>query len=212
MNKRTKKWLMYGGAGLAALWLLKSRRRPLGPPISVWPTYYMLADERRYAPGTVPLMDRNGNLIASVSQSFMTDFCMEGSGKLRDGRVINISTVYNPDSCSARVLDPAVYPWGKGVQDRPIHPLRSIAVDRHVIPYGSQVYIREFDGLQIPAVDGIGGFTHDGWFSADDTGGAIIGDHIDIFAGTANMWHALEPIIRTRSRLTAHVTPPGTAG
>jgi 3D (Asp-Asp-Asp) domain-containing protein len=47
--------------------------------------------------------------------------------------------------------------------------LRSIAVDPSVIPFGSHVYI--------PSYRSING----GWFEADDTGGAIIGRHIDVF-------------------------------
>jgi len=42
-------------------------------------------------------------------------------------------------------------------------------VDPSVIPLGSHVYI--------PAYAPING----GWFEADDTGGAIIGHHIDVY-------------------------------
>lgn len=45
----------------------------------------------------------------------------------------------------------------------------SIAVDPTVIPYGSFVWI---DAMKR-------------WFRADDTGGAIIGKHIDIYVGSA---------------------------
>lgn len=47
--------------------------------------------------------------------------------------------------------------------------LRSVAVDPSVIPMGSHIFI--------PAYQPING----GWFEADDTGGAIIGRHIDVF-------------------------------
>jgi 3D (Asp-Asp-Asp) domain-containing protein len=47
--------------------------------------------------------------------------------------------------------------------------LRSVAVDPSVIPFGSHIYI--------PSYRSING----GWFEADDTGGAIIGRHIDVF-------------------------------
>ena len=52
-------------------------------------------------------------------------------------------------------------------------PLRydqSIAVDPAVIPLGSRVYV--------PAYSHDG---HGGWFIAQDTGGAISGDHIDVY-------------------------------
>jgi hypothetical protein len=51
----------------------------------------------------------------------------------------------------------------------PLSYLRSIAVDPRVIPLGSHVYI--------PSYAPING----GWFVAQDTGGAIIGRHIDVF-------------------------------
>jgi 3D (Asp-Asp-Asp) domain-containing protein len=52
----------------------------------------------------------------------------------------------------------------------PLHYYRSIAVDPNVIPLGSRVYIPAYrhDG-------------HGGWFVAQDTGGAIIGRHIDVY-------------------------------
>jgi 3D domain len=46
----------------------------------------------------------------------------------------------------------------------------SLAVDPSVIPLGSRVYVPAYRG------DGRGG-----WFTADDTGGAIIGAHIDVY-------------------------------
>ncbi|MBV9196613.1 MAG: hypothetical protein JO168_20945 [Solirubrobacterales bacterium] len=47
---------------------------------------------------------------------------------------------------------------------------RSVAVDPHVIPVGSRVYIPAYRN------DGYGG-----WFTAQDTGGAITGRHIDVY-------------------------------
>jgi 3D (Asp-Asp-Asp) domain-containing protein len=52
---------------------------------------------------------------------------------------------------------------------RPLSYLRSVAVDPRLIPLGSHIYI--------PAYAGVNG----GWFEAADTGGAIIGRHIDVF-------------------------------
>jgi hypothetical protein len=48
--------------------------------------------------------------------------------------------------------------------------------------------------MEIPAIDGLGGFTHDGCFRADDVGNGIDGMHIDFFAGTTSMWEALEAV------------------
>lgn len=54
-------------------------------------------------------------------------------------------------------------------QSRPLAYMRSVAVDPRTIPEGSHIYI--------PAYAAVNG----GWFEAADTGGAIVGRHIDIF-------------------------------
>jgi 3D (Asp-Asp-Asp) domain-containing protein len=80
-------------------------------------------------------------------------------------------------------------------------------VDNDVIAPGTLLYAEQWDGVAIPAVDGLGGFTHDGCFRADDVGGAITGHHYDFFAGTAGMWQALEDIFPTHSTFTVYTDP-----
>jgi 3D (Asp-Asp-Asp) domain-containing protein len=53
---------------------------------------------------------------------------------------------------------------------RPLKYYRSVAVDPDLIPLGSKVYIAAYR-------TSAGG----GWFTAQDTGGAIIGKHIDVY-------------------------------
>jgi 3D (Asp-Asp-Asp) domain-containing protein len=55
-------------------------------------------------------------------------------------------------------------------QSLPLRYYASIAVDPKVIPLGSRVYIPAY------AHDG-----HGGWFTAQDTGGAINGRRIDVW-------------------------------
>ena len=52
---------------------------------------------------------------------------------------------------------------------QPLHPYGTIAVDPDLIPAGSRIYV--------PAYRKVNG----GWFTATDTGGAIIGRHIDVY-------------------------------
>lgn len=167
-----------------------------GRPITLIPTYYKLSEESHFSGPSQVLRDRAGAAIATVPHSFMVDFCIEGSGKLADGRVVNWSGG-SPGAggvCTAIVLDRTRYPWGMGTEHRVLVPLRSIAVDPRTIAYGTPVYIRAFDGMQIPAIGSLGGFVHDGWFRADDTGGAIRGNRVDIFAGTNSMYRALDRV------------------
>lgn len=188
-------------------------------------TYYKLAAEDDYAgqPADTPIYAPDGTLIATVPSRFAYELSVEGSGKLADGRVVNFASSggacrtppgYGGVASCYRVLDPARYPWGSG-HAAALEPLRSIAVDPTVIPWGSRVHIREFDGLQVPAIGGVGGFTHDGWFRAEDSGGAIRGDHVDIFAGPTAMYRWLDRRIPTSyphgPPLHADIAPPGGA-
>jgi 3D (Asp-Asp-Asp) domain-containing protein len=52
----------------------------------------------------------------------------------------------------------------------PLRYYQSIAVDPKLIPLGSLVYLPAY------RLDG-----HGGWFVAQDTGGAIIGRHVDVY-------------------------------
>jgi 3D (Asp-Asp-Asp) domain-containing protein len=55
-------------------------------------------------------------------------------------------------------------------RSRPLRYYRSVAVDPSLIPLGSLVYVAAYKPLN-----------RDGWFRADDTGGAIRGRHIDVY-------------------------------
>lgn len=188
-----------------------------GTPISsLWNTYYYLAKEDDY-PGTknTALNSSSCQELVEVSASFSDAVCIEGSGRLSDGRVINYaSTCSCGRPCPTggtvcySILDPVQFPWGKGARSNPLEPLRSLAVDRSTIALGTTVYLQEWDGYQVPSVDGIGGFTHDGCFRADDVGGAIQGPHIDIFSGTKAMYLRLEQDFPTRTSYTSFKNAP----
>jgi 3D (Asp-Asp-Asp) domain-containing protein len=72
---------------------------------------------------------------------------------------------------------------------------RSIAVDPRLIPMGSRVYV--------PAYHGKGG----GWFVAQDTGGAIIGRHIDVYRSPPNLAKGEHAQSLVNQRIL--VVPPG---
>lgn len=178
-------------------------------------TYYYLAAEADYS-GTADtnLNDSSCSAIAKVAAKFSDAVCIEGSGLLKDGRVINYA---KKCSCGRAcptggivcysVLDKAKFPWGMGNKSNPLVPLRSWAVDTSLIPSGTILYAEQWDGVKIPAIGGIGNFTHDGCFRADDVGGAITGKHYDFFAGTKPMWLALEKIFKTKTYFTVYKNP-----
>jgi 3D (Asp-Asp-Asp) domain-containing protein len=57
-------------------------------------------------------------------------------------------------------------------------PMRTLAVDKNVIPRRTVVFIKETVGLKMP-----GGQVHDGYWYASDVGGAIKGQRIDLYTG-----------------------------
>ena len=168
-------------------------RIPLG---NLFPTFYNIADESFHpGPKIVPLYEvGSGALIARVSKSFHEDLDMEGTGTLLDGRVLNVATRVNG------VWDYKILPngaFGIGILNHSLHPYRSVAVDfvhlckqanlgfcqlpeseikKRMI--GALLFMPRLRGIPLP-----NGKTHDGYVCAQDVGGAIEFDRVDIFVG-----------------------------
>lgn len=182
----------------------------------LWITYYWLVEQRDY-PGDLDtvLFDSSCEPIATSSAAFSDELCIEGSGRLNDGRVVNYASTCacgrecpNGGRVCYEEVPPESFPWGKGSRSNPLIPLRSIATDPSLLPFGTHVYIKEFDGAAIPAHGELGGFIHDGCFRADDVGTAIEGTHIDIFAGSEPIWQAIEGIVKTHDDVTISLDAP----
>lgn len=192
-----------------------------GTPIGdVRHTYYYLADESKYsAVADTTLYDGKCRPLAHVSRAFSDSICIEGSGKLKDGTVLNF---HSGCKCGATCptggvacyekIDPASFPWGKGSKNNALVPFRSIATDPKVLPYGTIVYLPSWRGLTFPAVGGAESFVHDGCFRADDVGGAIKGHRIDVFVGTADAWKTLEALRPSKTSQPAFRDAPACAG
>jgi 3D (Asp-Asp-Asp) domain-containing protein len=175
---------------------------PAGALGDFWITYYWVEMERDY-PGAddTLLVEPSGRPLLKVPKGFADRVCVEGTGVLRDGRVVNIENCSSGYRCAGSnatvcfvVIDAKRFPWGMGSNGNPLVPLRSIAVDNAVIPYGTPLYIEAWDGVWIPEVEGLGGFVHDGRFRADDVGNGVTGKHLDIFSGTPAMRARLEEV------------------
>ena len=93
-------------------------------------------------------------------------------------------------------------PYGDGATGTySLIPLRSIAVDPKLIPYGTVVYIPKAKGLKIQFSSGET-IVHDGYFFANDTGGAIKKNHIDVYVG--NEKHSeLSAFVRSKDTETS---------
>ena len=57
-------------------------------------------------------------------------------------------------------------------------PMRTIAVDKSIIPRRTVIFIKETVGLKMPD-----GADHDGYWYASDVGGAIKGKRVDLYTG-----------------------------
>jgi 3D (Asp-Asp-Asp) domain-containing protein len=139
-------------------------------------TYYYVVFEERYKdlPKNSLVLDMNDNIIAEVSHLFKSAMDIEGTGKLVDGRVINYAGIKNRN-IRYRVTSA---PFGNGVGTCELIPFGSVAVDPKVIPLGSVIYIKETEGMALPD-----GTTHSGLWKAEDIGGAIKKDRVDLFVG-----------------------------
>lgn len=75
---------------------------------------------------------------------------------------------------------------------RPV-AMRTVATDPRVIPRRTRLFIRETVGLRMAD-----GSTHDGYWYASDTGGAIKGNKVDLYTGHGR--GSMSPIMRLNMR------------
>src|SRR5207253_3427166 len=92
----------------------------------------------------VTLFDPRCRPLADVSRSFAAELTMQGTGRLRDGRIVN---VWGGCSCADRSMCFKVTgrQWGNAGTGRPLAPFRTVAVDPRLIKLGSLLYIPELD-------------------------------------------------------------------
>ncbi len=154
-------------------------------------TYYWMAEARDQGPATVPIYQRKTCAqLAKVSKSFAHRLTLEGTGKLRDGRVVNIAGACKCGSSPCFFVVKKYKKWGVGVGKRPLVPYRSVAVNPGIVPVGTMLYIKELDGLTMPGHAPYGGFVHDGCVRADDRGGNVNGKQLDLFMGKRSHYRA----------------------
>lgn len=142
------------------------------------------------APDLVVLYEgKNCEPIAEVSRAFAAAAEMQGTGKLRDGRLINI---WGACPCDR---SPCFHftgqKWGNAGTGRGLTPFRTVAADPKVVKLGSLLYLPVLEGRRMPGRPPWGGFIHDGCVVADDTGGAINDNQLDLFVGRRAYYRAL---------------------
>lgn len=172
-----------------------------GPPPTTSPgpvigdfqlTFYWVAYEGDHPDGpATDLYADDCSVLASVPADFADAIALEGTGRLLDGRMLNVSGGCGCARSPCFVELDAEHPWGVGVANRPLAPFRSVAIDRAVLDIGTHYYVEELDGLTMPGDAPWGAFVHDGCVLADDVGGGIDGMHIDFFVGLREHYRTL---------------------
>ena len=113
-------------------------------------------DNKKFSRGFLGIQ-KNGKSLPWKENVGIT---MQGTGQANHGSHI----MYDGTDKNGK----AKFKYGVGGAYAPItRPFEQIAVDKSVIPYGSKVYVEAYGKVM----------------SADDTGSAIKGKHIDVFAG-----------------------------
>jgi 3D (Asp-Asp-Asp) domain-containing protein len=137
------------------------------------------------APASTTLWQTDGRgtctAIADVTPDFAQQLRIQGTGKLADGRVLNIWGACPCDRSPCFKVTPTA--WGTGGSGRQLQPFRSVAVDPRVVKLGTRLYVPLLDGKRMPGRRPWGGFVHDGCVRADDVGGGIKGTQLDLFVG-----------------------------
>ncbi len=168
--------LFWSASSFAAVGSLAPEARDDYPLGEFRNTYYYMVFESEYPnePRTQSIRTMSGRELAKVSPRFERDLLMEGSGKLRDGRVVNWAGRVDGKSR----FHITRFAWGRGSGNCALKPFRTLAADPAQIAAGAVVRVEETVGMRLPD-----GTIHDGLWRAEDTGSAILHDRIDLYIG-----------------------------
>jgi len=125
---------------------------------------------RLAALAALPLLALGSNAHAANSDPLGDLIGSLVTGNLPTGPVFNLkATLYHAGAKGVGALD------SLGCK---VVAMRTVAIDSHLIPKRSILFIKETVGMKMPD-----GSTHDGYWYASDTGGAIKGQRIDLYTG-----------------------------
>lgn len=155
--------------------------------VQLWATLYYSKEVKASSTG-VPLRDMSGKVIGpKLNNKTWCLAAIEGTVRV-SGVTYNYAgkTGSSQADCGSSWRSSEKVRWsisqfqfGKGNKDNPLVPFYSVACDQTKFKFGQRFFIPEAKGVKLPD-----GSTHTGIFSCDDVGGAIKGNHIDVFIGT----------------------------
>jgi 3D (Asp-Asp-Asp) domain-containing protein len=159
----------------------------LGKSITLWATMYYKKVVESSTTG-VPLRDMSGKVIGpKLANKVWCLAAIEGTVRV-DGVTYNYAgrTGRSQADCGWKWRKSETIRWsvskykyGLGNRNNPLVPYVSLACDQSIYPFGQKIYIPAAKGVKLP-----NGETHSGVFRCDDVGGAIKGNHIDVFIGS----------------------------
>ena len=166
----------------------------------LWATYYYLPEIQEDS-GTIPLRDMKGQELGPrLTLRHWCDTAMEGSVKINfnngDVKTLNYQGVTNDYVVNCQSIYPrhpaigktkfreANGVYGDGLDDYVLSPYRTLATDVNFIKPGTAIYIPKARGAKIKTRSGRL-IVHDGFFFAADKGGAIKGNHVDVYIGVS---------------------------
>lgn len=172
------------------------RESDLSKKLNLWATHYNLPLYEDQS-GTVPLRDKEGSELGPrLTTKGWCASAMEGSVRIiyknGDAKTFNYAGVTNDYRVSCKdyfKLDvsktkfrEAAGPYGDGLDEYILEPYRTLASDNAQIIPGTVLFIPKAKGAKITTASGRV-IVHDGYFFVGDKGGAIKGNHIDVFIG-----------------------------
>lgn len=122
-----------------------------------------------------------GSVIVKLSDGTMETFNFHSTGSFEQ---VNCKSYFDHRPSHFVRFFKVNSRFGLGVSGYHLVPFRSVATDPKFVPTGSVLFIPEAKGVRVTLSDGTN-WTHDGYFLAADVGGAIRGNHFDVFIGTS---------------------------
>ena len=120
-----------------------------------WTYYYITFEDDDSGSGAknTKIGTCDGKTLATVTSQYAKSARLEGTGKLSNGRVLNVGSC----SCNGgyycfEELNESKYPWGIGSKSNPLYPYVSVAsLDFKV---GTTFIVKELQGVKLPNTNG----------------------------------------------------------
>jgi len=177
-------------------------------------TLYILSYEKDFSGAMAQAPGSSGASLGDFPEEYIDELCLAGSGITADGRLLSLywgacgGQVFNSNWCHDRCfefLDVAKHPFSSGASGAGLKPFRSAAVDKSLIALHTKLFLPRWVGLRLP-----NGAVHDGCWVAQDTGGGVKGNKIDLFVGIGHkVLDLVVPITGGYLQEEVFVDPPG---